>query len=165
MLATWMILCGNSLSLLCVACANYKLLLIIIPCILFILHKRDYYIAKATYLAYATSVVRICSIFRICNTCISHMRHISHMQHLYFAYATYVAYATCVLRICNIFRICNTFSQKVIFFQKVPDEIFFNVSILIPAREDCTKLKKNLQLSKKRPGGSQDIKGWDLDRI
>ena len=42
------------------------------------------------------------------------------------------------------------------FFQKGLDEIFFNGWILIPACEDCTKLKRNLQLSKNRPGGSQD---------
>ena len=42
------------------------------------------------------------------------------------------------------------------FFQKVPDEILFNDWFLIPAREDCTKLKRNLQWSKNCPGGSQD---------
>ena len=44
------------------------------------------------------------------------------------------------------------------FFQKGLDEIFFNGWILIPACEDCTKLKRNLQLSKNRPGGSQGMK-------
>ena len=36
------------------------------------------------------------------------------------------------------------------FFQKVPDEIFFNGWILIPALLDWTKQKRNLQLSKNR---------------
>ena len=37
-----------------------------------------------------------------------------------------------------------------------PDEIFFNGWILITAHQDCTKLKRNLDKSKKRPCGSQD---------
>ena len=63
-----------------------------------------------------------------------HMQRTSalHMQRTCVAYAAYVAYAI-------------HFLQKNDFFQKVPDEIFFNDWFLIPACEDYTKLKKNLQ--------------------
>ena len=95
----------------------------------YILHMQHLYFAYATYFTYATSVFSKCNICRICNTCTSHIQHISHMQHIF---------------------------TKSDFFQKVPDEIFFNVSLLIPAREHSTKLKKNLLLSKNCPGGSQN---------
>ena len=116
------------------------------------------YVACATFIAFATHIYCIRNKFCIYNTWTSHMQHMSHMQHLYFAYATYVAYATHVLRICNICRVCNTcishmqymlhmqhILTKSDFFQRVPDEIFFNSGILIPAPVNCTKLKRNLQ--------------------
>ena len=87
------------------------------------------HVAHAVYFAYATPVFRICNICRICNMCTSLMQHISHMQHIF---------------------------TRSDFFQKVPDEIFFNGWALIRAPVDCVKLKRNFQLSKNRPGGSQD---------
>ena len=93
------------------------------------------YVAYATrtlhmqqmYVAYATHVRCICNIHVLHMQHTFHMQHMLHMQHLFY---------------------------KKRFFQIVPDEIVFNNWVLIQGQVDCAKLKRNLERSKKRPGGS-----------
>ena len=143
-------------------------------CNTYIMHMQRTCVGYATYMCCIRNIhvlhtQRTCVAYATYMWCICDV-HVLHMQHTYVAYAMYmccmcnvhvlhmrhtcVAYAMYMCCICNVRCICNTFFTKSDFFQKVPDEIFFNGWVLIRGQVDCAKLKRNLEWSKKRPGDS-----------